>query len=268
VTDPDLPPIHEVVLTRPAGSNDGLREALLAARPAGLAQPTLITRPLLAIQPLADGGELPDTLAAMTPADLVVFVSPRAVEAAGAVRPLVDWPAREFAAVGAATGRALAHAGRPATFLPDSSEDSEGLLECLRDAPMSGRRVWIIRGETGRELLAESLAARGAEPRFVAVYRRQCPAPRPPVPVGPACLWIITAPQALDCFARLAGETDGSQSGLLDSNLLVINERARDRARELGVRGPIFLAGGPGAETLACAAWAMMAERRSPPPRH
>ncbi len=266
--DRHLPPIREVVLTRPAGSNAGLREALVAARPAGMPEPTLITEPLLAIQPLAEGGDLPDALAAMTAGDLVVFVSPRAVEVADAVRRLVDWPAREFAAVGAATGRSLAHAGRPATFLPDSSEDSEGLLECLRSEPMTGRRVWIIRGETGRELLADALATRGAEPRFVAVYRRECPAPRPPVPAGPACLWIITAPQALDCFARLAGETDESLFGLLDSNLLVINERARDRARALGIRGSILLAGGPGAETLARAAWEMIAERQSPLPRH
>ena len=269
MTDLDLPPIREVVLTRPAGSNAGLREALMAARPLGLPEPTLITQPLLAIQPLRNGGQLPAALTAMDAGDLVVFVSPRAVELADAVRPLVDWPAREFAAVGAATGRALAGAGRPATFLPDSSEDSEGLLECLRDVPMSGRRVWIIRGETGRELLAEALAARGAEPRFVAVYRRECPQPRPPVPAGPACLWIITAPQALDCFARLAGETDGSESGLLDSNLLVINERAHDRARAVGVRGPILLAGGPGAETLARAAWEVIADRQSSSsPRH
>ncbi|MGM0691298.1 MAG: uroporphyrinogen-III synthase [Pseudomonadota bacterium] len=268
MADRDLPPIREVVLTRPAGSNAGLREALVAARPAGLVQPNVITQPLLAIQPLANGGELPDALSAMTPADLVVFVSPRAVEAARDVRPLSDWPASEFAAVGAATGRALAEAGRPAAFLPGSSEDSEGLLECLRDVPMSGRRVWIIRGETGRELLADSLAARGAELHFVAVYQRECPGARPPFPAGPACLWIVTAPQALDCFARLAGETDGSESGLLDSNLLVINERARDRAWELGVRGPILLAGGPGAETLAHAAWALIAERQAPPPGH
>ncbi len=268
MVDRHLPPISEVVLTRPAGSNAGLREALVAARPAGMVEPTLITQPLLAIQPLPDGGELPGALAAMTPTDLVVFVSPRAVEAARAVCPLGDWPAREFAAVGAATGGALAEAGRPAAFLPDASEDSEGLLESLRDVPVTGRRVWIIRGETGRELLADALAARGAEPRFVAVYRRECPDPhpRPPAPAGPTCLWIITAPQALDCFARLTSETDASQFGLLDSNLLVINERARDRARAAGIRGPISLAGGPGADTLARAAWQVIADRQSPSP--
>lgn len=271
VTERRLPPIGAVVMTRPAGSNADLGEALAEARPEGWTAPALTTCPLLAIQPLPGGGELPAALTTMRPEDLVVFVSPRAVEAATAVRPLVDWPAREFAAVGEATGRALAECGRAATFLPVSSEDSEGLLERLRDVPMIGRRVWIIRGETGRGLLADHLVDRGAEPRFVAVYRRTCRETQAPVPSGPTCLWIITAPQALDCLARLATDTHGSESGLLDSTLLVINERALDRARTLGFRGPIALSGGPGSDALARAAWRVIAERAdrdaSPPPR-
>lgn len=271
MTDHRLPPIREVVLTRPAGSNAGLRQALLEARPAGCPEPVVTIHPLLAIRPLPGGGDLPEALATMMPADLVVFVSSRAVEAARAIRPLTEWPAREFAAVGAATGRALADAGRPATFLPASSEDSEGLLDGLREAPMNGRRVWIVRGETGRELLADTLAARGAESRFVAVYRRDCPEAPAAAPAGPASLWIITAPQALDCLARLAAGASGSGPGLLDSTLLVINDRARERARSLGFVGPIVQAGGPGVETLARAAWRLIADRAdrptAPPPR-
>lgn len=141
MADRDLPPVREVVLTRPAGSNAGLLEALGDARPAGMAMPTLTAWPLLAIRHLPGGGQLPGALAAMTPDDLVVFVSPRAVEAARAACPLIDWPGCPFAAVGAATARALEDAGRPPAFLPDASEDSEGLLECLRDAPMADRRV-------------------------------------------------------------------------------------------------------------------------------
>ncbi|MFN2381991.1 MAG: uroporphyrinogen-III synthase [Guyparkeria sp.] len=264
--DHRLPPIREVVLTRPAGSNAGLHDALVAARPAELAEPILTTRPLLAIHALPDGGELPAALAAMQPGDLVVFVSPRAVEAAQAVCSLADWPGCPFAAVGAATGRALAQAGCPATFLPDFSEDSEGLLERLKDEPMAGRRVWIVRGETGRDLLADALAARGAEPSFVAVYRRDCPDPQQAVPSGPACLWIITAPQALDCLARWAGlarACDESESGLLDSSLLVINERARERAMVLGFRGQITVVGGPGSNELARATWSVITDRQA-----
>ncbi|MCL7745012.1 uroporphyrinogen-III synthase [Guyparkeria hydrothermalis] len=260
-----LPTIREIVLTRPEGSNAELREALTVARPADLdgPAPALTTVPLLAIRALAGGGGLPQALAAMQPEDLVVFVSPRAVSAAAEVQSLADWPARHVAAVGEATGRALAEAGREDVLLPAGSQDSEGLLERLEGLSMTGRRVWIIRGETGRELLAEALAARGARPHFVAVYRRECAQASAPVPAGGDRLWIVTAPQALDCLAALDSASDGEASGLLDSTLLVINDRARDRARSLGFRGPVALAGGPAPATLARAAWNLIIERQS-----
>ena len=262
---PALPAIREVVLTRPDGSNAELQAALEAARPAAAGEdgPALTRLPLLAIRALPDGGELPAALAAMRADDLVVFVSPRAVSAAARWRPLSEWPARHVAAVGAATGRALADAGRDDALLPNGSEDSEGLIERLDGLSMAGRRVWIIRGETGRELLGETLAARGARPRFVAVYRRECaPAPAA-VPAGRDRLWIVTAPQALECLAALAPRADDGPSGLLDSTLLVINERARERARALGFRGPIALAGGPAPAMLAQAAWDLIIARQS-----
>ncbi len=269
----DLPPIREIVLTRPEGSNAVLREALAAARPALPlnVEPEMTVRPVLAVRPLPDGGQLPEALTQMQPEDLVVFVSPRAVDVAEAVRPLREWLPRHVAAVGVATGRALAAAGRTDAVLPDGSEDSEGLLERLDrldKLPMDGRAVWIIRAKTGRGLLAKSLAARGARPHFVAVYQSECPeagSVTPPGPdrLGPDRLWIVTAPQAIDCLAALSTGTDGGGSGLLDSSLLVINERARDRARALGFRGPIAIAGGPGPETLARATWDLVIERQS-----
>mgnify|MGYP006289088403 CR=1 FL=1 len=257
--------IREVVLTRPEGSNADLRAAIEAARPADLEgpSPSLTDLPLLAVGPLPGGGELPEALAAMRPEDLVVFVSPRAVAAAAEVRPLPEWPTAQVAAVGAATGRALTEAGCREALLPAGSEDSEGLLERLDGLSMTDRRVWIIRGETGRELLAETLAARGARPQFVAVYRRECAPATGPVPAGRDRLWIVTAPQALDCLAALAPTADDESSGLLDSTLLVINDRARDRARALGFRGPIALSGGPAPATLAEAAWNLITERQS-----
>lgn len=262
---PAAPPVTEILLTRPVGSNDPLREALEALRPAGPAV-GLRDFPLLMIGPPRSPAPLLDALAAMQPGDVTVFVSPRAVQMANAIHPLPDWPPSRLAAVGAATAQALREAGREAEFVPRSSEDSEGLLDCLSGLEMAGRAVWIMRGETGRDLLAETLAARGAHPRFVPVYRRECPPPDSgPPPGGPERLWIITAPQALDCLARLAAvanRPDDSGDRLLDSTLVVINGRARERARRLGFRGEIALAGSPSPRALAEAAWAMVVARR------
>jgi uroporphyrinogen-III synthase len=258
-----LPPVARVVLTRPAGANDALRAALEATRPAGMT----VDRhdlPLLAIRPASDTAALREALGAMRPSDFVVFVSPRAVEMAAAFRPLAEWPAARLAAVGRATGEMLARAGRPAEFLPEDTEDSEGLLRRLADVEVDGHRVWIIRGETGRTLLAERLAARGAQPVFVPVYRRDCAgqAGDPLVTEsGPATAWILTAPQAIDCLAALDSSGGAQAPGLLDSSLLVINERARERARAAGFRGEIVVAGGPSPEVLARAFWGMVTRR-------
>ncbi len=262
---PVAPPVTEILLTRPVGSNDALRDALEALRPAGTTV-RLRDFPLLVISPPRSPAPLLDALAAMQPDDLTVFVSPRAVQMANAVRPVRDWPPGRVATVGAATAQVLREAGRAADFVPRSSEDSEGLLDCLSALEMAGRAVWIIRGETGRELLAETLAARGAHPRFVPVYRRECPpTDSGPPPGGPERLWIITAPQALDCLAgrtSASNQPDDIGDGLLDSNLVVINERARERARRLGFRGEIVLAGSPAPRALAEAAWAVVAARQ------
>ena len=264
--DSRLPPVEHVVLTRPSGANEALRSALESARPAGMTA-GLHDLPLLAIRPAADDAPLREALAAMTPADLVVFVSPRAVAMATAYRPLADWPEARFTGVGGATGEALAAAGRPAAFLPRDSQDSEGLLARLADVEVSGRTVWIMRGETGRTLLAESLAERGARPVFVPVYRRECAgrAEDPAVTgAGPATVWVLTAPQAIECLAALANAGEAPRPGLLDSSLVVINERARDRARALGFSGEIVEAGGPSPEALARAVWDMVRRRDAP----
>ena len=62
-------------------------------------------------------------------------------------------------------------AGREA--VPDTRFDSEGLLALPELNAVAGRRVVIFRGEEGRRLLAQTLAARGAQVHEVVCYRRR-----------------------------------------------------------------------------------------------
>jgi uroporphyrinogen-III synthase len=61
---------------------------------------------------------------------------------------------------------------------PRERFDSESLLALpeLAGEHVGGRRVAIFRGDGGRELLAETLRARGAEVDCVSCYRRSGPA--------------------------------------------------------------------------------------------
>jgi len=91
------------------------------------------------------------------------------------------WPPGVWAgSPGPGTTQALAAVDVPDTSLvqPDPAGgrfDSEGLWEQLQFRPWAGRRVLVVRGEDGRDWLADALRARGAEVDFVASYRRKPP---------------------------------------------------------------------------------------------
>lgn len=137
--------------------------------------------PLIEILPARDPGPVRAAWAALAAVDLAVFVSPNAVEhffvhADGA------WPAHTLAAcVGPGSAQALAAHGVPAAHIVQpaadaASLDSEHLWDQL--APRrdwAGARVLLLRGDGGREWLAERLAEAGASVQAVTVYHRTGP---------------------------------------------------------------------------------------------
>lgn len=162
-----------IVVTRPQAQARGLADAI---RDAG---GTPLIFPLLEILPAAD----PAPLAAVAPrlgeATLAIFISPNAVDHALPVllhdRP---WPAGVTpAAVGQGTIRALQAHGVTGGIAPRERFDSEALLAlpALAADAVSGRTVFIFRGDGGRELLADTLRARGANVECIPCYRRQGP---------------------------------------------------------------------------------------------
>jgi len=137
--------------------------------------------PLIEILPARDPAQVTAAWADLADVDLAVFVSPNAVEQffAHAER---SWPAGTLAAcVGPGSALALIEQGVPVAQVVQpaadaSSLDSEHLwqqLEPRRD--WAGARVLLLRGDGGREWLAERLAEAGAEVRAVAAYHRAAP---------------------------------------------------------------------------------------------
>ncbi|MBI3348533.1 MAG: uroporphyrinogen-III synthase [Burkholderiales bacterium] len=137
--------------------------------------------PLIEILPALDAGPVQAAWAALSAVDLAVFVSPNAVEHFFAQAP-GDWPVHTLAAcVGPGSAQALAERGVPAANIVQpaadaASLDSEHLWEQLsprRD--WRGARVLLLRGDGGREWLAEQLTEAGAQVEAVTVYHRSGP---------------------------------------------------------------------------------------------
>lgn len=160
-----------VIVTRPQPQADTWVQRL---RDGGFDAQAL---PLLAIEP-APAVALAGTWHNLRSQSLVVFVSPNAVSSFFAARPLgVAWPEGLVAASpGPGSDAELAAAGVADRIAPPADAeqfDSESLWRQLRER--NWPHVTLVRGDGGRELLADRLRAAGAQVSGVQAYRRVAP---------------------------------------------------------------------------------------------
>jgi len=103
---------------------------------------------------------------------IVIFVSAAAVEGAEQTLPIRQWPIDQFIVVGQKTQTTLSKytQGRIISAWP---ENSEGLLQLPELQQIKHQHFIIIRGDGGRELIAETLKARGAQVDYYETYQRQ-----------------------------------------------------------------------------------------------
>jgi uroporphyrinogen-III synthase len=160
-----------VLVTRPEHQAGKLCQLLVDQ---GLAP---VRFPTLAIQASSDMVLLRRTLANLGKFQWLIFISANAVnfalKANGGKIPQLN--SVSLAAVGQATALALADAGLTVNVVPEQGFSSEALLSEPRLQNLYGQRILIVRGEGGREELAETLRERGAETEYLEVYRRVVP---------------------------------------------------------------------------------------------
>jgi len=230
-----------VVITRPRAQAESLARAVAALG----RQPVLL--PLLEIAPLADQSALRATLAELEAYALVAFVSPNAIDAAFAHIP--HWPRQvALAVLGEGSRAALARHGLDAGNatilgpLDPTRSDSENLLASLDLAALVGKRVLIVRGESGRELMADGFRAAGAAVAVVPAYRRSVPALSPALAAQLRALlaapndWIITSSEALRGLFDLLGQLgDNLIEHMQQQHVIVPHARIAATAQALGL---------------------------------
>jgi uroporphyrinogen-III synthase len=179
--------------------------------------------------------------------ELAIFTSANAVnlglELLLTRRPLPQhWP---VFAIGKATARALAKYGIRHCRTPGRGADSEALLALPELQAVAGKGIVIFRGEGGREVLGETLRAHGARIGQAVVYRRSKPAFYPDDLLqywvrGEIQAVIATSNESLQNLLAMVGAA--GRLWLLDTPLVVVSERARSLALQLGFRQPPLLA--------------------------
>lgn len=252
-----LPMPDPVVITRPRAQAQALADGV-----AELGREAVLL-PLLDIFPLADQTGLQRALAGLADYALVAFVSPNAIDAAFA--HVQRWPDGVALAVLGETSRACLarhgiHDGNAKIFSPldPTRSDSEHLLRALALDSLDGKRVLIVRGETGRELMADGLREAGALVDTVAAYRRQVPAMTPQLADTLRELlarqndWIITSSEALRGLLGLVAQLGDAAAvaKMQQQHLIVPHARIAETASSLGLTR-LTLAGSGDAALLA-----------------
>ena len=175
---------------------------------------------------------------------LVVFVSPNAVEQFFGVKPAgMFWPAHVHAgSTGPGTSQALLQAGVPRDMLIEPAAnslqfDSEALWTRLDGMDWHGASVLMVRGDGGREWLADKLRAQGAEVGKVVAYHSVAPSFTKPqrAQLNAALawpqhhLWLFSSSEAITHLAAAVTFADWHKAWAIATH-----PRIAARAQELG----------------------------------
>jgi uroporphyrinogen-III synthase len=239
-----------LLLTRPADESAALSVVLAEA---GVFSSSL---PLLEIEPIPASDTMHEVIQQLDRYCAVIVVSkPAARIAVDLVKQYWPQPPRlKWFSVGAATAQILDDHGLDVSF-PEEGDDSEALLELaqLREAvARRDPRVLIMRGEGGRELLAERLRELGASVEYLELYRRELPHYPPatlPERIGAERLngLVVSSGQGFEHLHQLAGDAWPQLARL---PLFVPSPRVAELARAAGAQTVVDCRGASAAALL------------------
>lgn len=223
-----------VLVTRPSGQQRQLSAAVASA---GYAVHCL---PLLELQALEQlGAEQRALILDLDHYQHVIFISGNAVRFG--MHWIEDfWPqlpvGLNWYAIGDATAALLAERGIQA-LAPASPMTSEALLALPQLQEVAAQRVLIVKGEGGRDTLAQALEQRGARLAELACYRRRCPAMKPGEVAQKLSSWqiglaMISSGEGLVNLLALLSPAETTKFRHI--TLLVPSDRVAAQARQAG----------------------------------
>jgi uroporphyrinogen-III synthase len=263
-THSDLPLAElKIVVTRPRDQAAQLAQSIEQA--GGV--PLLF--PLLDITAVQDTEVLYEQIARLVQFSLAIFISPNAVHyGVSAIRAVGTLPpSLKIATVGQGSAKALRELGIAQVIAPTERFDSEGLLALPQLHNVAGWRVMIFRGDGGREVLGDTLKARGAIVEYATCYQRS----KPQLDAGVLLddlpdVITVTSSEALNYLWQMLDSE--SQTALSATPLFVPHARIAERARQQGWQQVVLTESGDEGMVTALIAWAQQRtagrERKAP----
>lgn len=198
--------------------------------------------PAIEIHAVVPSAELQHRLQ-LLPYHIVIFISANAVRCG---LPLLHkQPDQQIAAIGEGSAHALNELGWQVDLVAEAGFTSEALLAlpAFASAALNGKRILIVRGQGGRELLADTLKSRGASVDYAEVYTRQQPQTAidwlAPLWQKRIHLVCVTSNETLENLYHMLKQY---RDPLLQTTLLVPGERGHQLAHSLGFKKIIHAA--------------------------
>jgi uroporphyrinogen-III synthase len=240
-----------IVVTRPREQAAGLLRRIeqLGGKP--------LLFPLLEIEPVRDDRVLREQMGRLDQTDLAIFVSPNAVRyGLAAIRAAGPLPSTlKIATVGQGSARALHEQGIAHVIVPAERFDSEGLLALPEMQNVAGRRVMVFRGDGGRELLGDTLKARGAVVEYVTCYlRSKSGLDIAALQTAAPDALTVTSTEALGHLWEILDEAQ--RRALREIPLFLPHERIAAAARQQGWRQVVVTESGDDGLLSGLIAWA------------
>jgi len=233
-----------VAITRPINQAKKLTQLIQAAGG------NVITFPLIEITALDDYSAFEQVIADINSYDWILFISSNAVENSLPRLMKQGIPKQlKFAAIGPTTAKSLQAFGIDEVLIPQDRFDSESLLSLPAMHDMQGKKVMIVRGIGGRDVLANTLSERGAQITFAECYQRvnpqtNCHALEQAYKDGKLHAIVVTSSEAMRYLIAMAGESDW----LKQITICVNHARVAEQPLEMGLK--VKVAKAPGDEGM------------------
>lgn len=224
-----------ILVTRPSPSGE-----LLVSRLRTLGR-VAYHSPLIEFAPGRELAVLPNLLSSLNQHDLVFVLSQHVVKYAERALQQVNqpWPEHvNYYAIGRTTGLLFHRVSSLPVIYPHDGETSEVLLNLPDLQHLAGKKALILRGNGGRELLAETLRERGVEVTYCECYQRSqiyydgSEQSSSWQRAGINTL-VVTSGEMLEQLYTLVPDYY-RQSWLLRCSLIVVSERLATLARQYG----------------------------------